>query len=130
LVENRKKPKTKKQMQKQPTIVLPDKQFSLEDMERAIEMAYSKGLSKPISGRLSDVPMIQKSIIHSLFTQQLPKEPTDQQRWHSTEAFVAACTAASKITEATGGMSCTIDEINAFQELLKKQGFSILPIKQ
>jgi hypothetical protein len=52
-----------------------------------------------------------------------------EERWHSVEAFVAACTAAGKITEATGGMNATIDEINTFQELLKKQGFSVLPIK-
>ena len=52
-----------------------------------------------------------------------------EERWYSTDVFVAACTAAAKITEATGGMVATIDEINTFQELLKQQGFSILPIE-
>ena len=53
-----------------------------------------------------------------------------QERWHSTDAFVAACNAAAKITEATGGMAATIDEMNTFQELLKQQGFSILPTEE
>jgi hypothetical protein len=52
---------------------------------------------------------------------------TKEERWYSTDAFVATCTAVAKITEATGGMVATIDEINTFQELLKQQGFSILP---
>jgi len=52
----------------------------------------------------------------------------NNERWFSIDAFVAACTAAAKITEATGGMRCTIEEINTFQELLKQQGFSILPL--
>jgi hypothetical protein len=52
-----------------------------------------------------------------------------EERWHSTDAFVAACTAAAKITETTGGMVATIYEMNTFQELLKQQGFSILPIE-
>lgn len=48
------------------------KQFNLEDIVKAIEMAYSKGLAKPNSGRLSDVLKVQEEIIQSLFTQQLP----------------------------------------------------------
>lgn len=52
---------------------------------------------------------------------------TKEERWYSTDAFVATCTAVAKITEATGGMVATIDEINTFQELLKQQGFSIFP---
>jgi hypothetical protein len=52
---------------------------------------------------------------------------SSEERWCSTDAFIAACTAASKILGATGRIQ-TIDEINAFQDLLKQQGFSILPI--
>ncbi len=49
--------------------LVKDKLFTVEDIEKAIDKAYSKGLAKPNSGRLSDVPKVQSEIIQSL----LPK---------------------------------------------------------
>ena len=47
--------------------------FTEEDMRKAIELSYCKGLAKPNSGRLSDIPNVQKEIIQSL---SQPKTPT------------------------------------------------------
>jgi hypothetical protein len=44
---------------------LQDKnKYSDEDMRTAISIAYSKGLAKPNSGRLSDIPNVQNDILH------------------------------------------------------------------
>lgn len=42
-------------------------EFTIEDIKKVIDKAYSKGLAKPNSGRLSDIPQIQDEIIRSLF---------------------------------------------------------------
>lgn len=46
--------------------------FSEEDMRKAIELSYSKGLAKPNSGRLSDIPNVQNEIIQSLSQPKMP----------------------------------------------------------
>ena len=38
------------------------KMYSEEEMRTAISIAYSKGLAKPNSGRLSDIPNVQNDI--------------------------------------------------------------------
>lgn len=54
---------------KQYKELVKDKLFTVTDMEKAINKAYSKGLARPNSGRLSDIPKVQSEIIQSL----LPK---------------------------------------------------------
>lgn len=46
--------------------------FTEVDMRKAIELSYSKGLAKPNSGRLSDIPNVQNEIIQSLSQQKMP----------------------------------------------------------
>jgi hypothetical protein len=43
-----------------------EKKYTEEDMRKAIELSYSKGLAKPNSGRLSDIPKLQEEVIQSL----------------------------------------------------------------
>jgi hypothetical protein len=40
-----------------------ERMYSEEDMRTAISIAYSKGLAKPNSGRLSDIPNVQNDIL-------------------------------------------------------------------
>jgi len=39
-----------------------ERMYSEEEMRTAISIAYSKGLAKPNSGRLSDIPNVQNDI--------------------------------------------------------------------
>ena len=43
-----------------------ERMYSEEDLRAAISIAYSKGLAKPNSGRLSDIPNVQNDILQSL----------------------------------------------------------------
>ena len=40
-----------------------ERMYSEEEMRTAISIAYSKGLAKPNSGRLSDIPNVQNDIL-------------------------------------------------------------------
>ena len=50
-----------------------ERMYSEEEMRTAISIAYSKGLAKPNSGRLSDIPNVQNDIF-----QQFKKKGGDK----------------------------------------------------